>query len=136
MAFPAITNATGSNPGPGSETLPDTVQLPVGNVWKWGVFALTLAPATIAMSTTAEQTFSTTGIGLLTTDFVWVTSNQANPNVGIVGARVSAADALSIKFVNATPATQTPSTTASYTVLVVRLQPNWVKQATGNQLDW
>jgi hypothetical protein len=110
--------------------------LPVGNVWKWGVFALTLAPATIAMSTTAEQTFSTTGIGLLTTDFVWVTSNQANPNVGIVGARVSAADALSIKFVNATPATQTPSTTASYTVLVVRLQPNWVKQATGSQLDW
>lgn len=136
MAFPASTNVDGSNPGPNSVTLPDTIQMPTGNIWKVGLFNLTLNPATIAMSTAAEQTFAATGIGLLTTDFVWVNSNQQNNGVGIAGARVSANDTLNIKFINPTSATQTPSSTATYTVFVARVQPNWSAPASGNQLDW
>jgi hypothetical protein len=136
MANPAVTNVTGSNPGPQTDTLPDTVQLPTGNVWKFGLFKLTLSPTQIAISTAAEQTFSTTGIGLITTDFVWVNyQGTSNTGFGIVNARVSAADALSITFVNPGIAAVSP-TTASFQVLVMRIQPNWAKQATGNQIDW
>ena len=136
MAFPAVTNVTGSNPGPQSDTLPDTVQMPTGNLWKVGVFTLTLSPKQLAVSTAAEQTFSTTGIGLLTTDFVWVNYNGiSNAGFGIVNARVSSADALAITFANPGIATISP-TTAAFTVLVLRAQPNWSKQASGNQLDW
>jgi hypothetical protein len=136
MAFPSVTNVDGSNPGPNSTVLPDTVQMPTGNIWKSGVFNLTLAPVTIASSTTAEQTFAATGIGLITTDWVWVTSSQTNNGVGIVNARVSAYDTLNITWVNPQPTAGTPSTTASYSVFVVRVQPNWVKPSSGNQLDW
>lgn len=136
MAFPSVTNVDGANPGPNSATQPDTVQAPVGNLWKVGVFTLTLSPKQIAMSTAAEQTFSTTGIGLLTTDFVWVNyEGITNTGFGIVNARVSANDALSITFTNPGIAAVSP-TTAAFTVLVMRVQPNWAKQATGNQLDW
>ena len=136
MSFPSVTNVDGSNPGPNSTVLPDTVQMPTGNLWKVGVFNLSLTPATIAMSTVAEQTFAATGIGLLTTDWVWVTCNQANSNVGIVNCRVSATDTLNITWANPTIQTGTPSTTASYAVFVVRVQPNWAKPASGSQLDW
>ena len=136
MAFPSVTNLTGSNPGPNSSVVPDTVQLPVGNVIKSGVFSLSWGPKQIATSTAAEQTYTATGIGLLTTDFVWV-AYQGTSNTGwsIGNARVSANDTLSVTFVNPGIAAVSP-TTASFTVLVVRVQPNWVKPASGNQFDW
>jgi hypothetical protein len=136
MANVAVTNVTGSNPGPQTDTFPDTVQMPTGNLWKIGVFNLTLTPIAVAATTCAEQTFTATGIGLLTTDFVWVTSSKYSNPLGIVGARVTVADSLSITFVNPSNASYTPSSTASYTVMVLRVQPNWAKQSTGNQLDW
>lgn len=136
MAFPAVTNITGSNPGPGSETLFDTVQSPVGNLWKMGVFNISLSPKTVAATTTSEQTFSATGIGLLTTDFVSV--NLPTPQAGlfIAGARVSAADTLSITFGNTTNTASISPVTATYQVFVARIQPNWSAPASGNQIDW
>jgi hypothetical protein len=136
MAFPAVTNVDGSNPGPNSSALPDTVQTPVGNIWKNGVFSLTLSPAAIGATTTSEQTFSATGIGLLTTDLVVV--NKATSNAGIIigNARVSAADTLAIDFSNISTGTLTPTASQVYTVGVFRIQPNWTAPATGNQLDW
>ena len=68
MTNPTVTNVDGTNLGPNTSTLPDTVQLPTGNIWKSGVFNLTLSPASVANATSAEQTFAATGIGLLTTD--------------------------------------------------------------------
>ena len=151
MAFPAVTNVDGSNPGPNSSGLPDMVQSPVGNLWKVGTFAVALTPAALgAGPSLAEQTFigtaataSTTQyfptIGLLTTDIVVVTKPGAQTaNVGMLDARVSAADTLAIKFL-ATTGTPTPAagtTAAPYYVTVFRQQPNWTAPASGSQLDW
>ena len=84
MANPSVTNVDGSNPGPNVGLLPDTVQSPVGNLWKVGTFAIALTPAALSTGpSVGEQTFvgtaataSTTqywpAIGLLTTDRVIV----------------------------------------------------------------
>ena len=133
MAFPAVTNVDGSNPGPNSAT-PDFPQSPIGNVWKNGVFTVTLSPASVANATSAEQTFTMTG--LLTTDYVYVNKPTAQAGLGIVGARVSAADTLAITFMNATAATITPTASQAYIVQVVRVQPNWTAPASGSLIDW
>jgi len=151
MAFPATTNVDGSNPGPNSATQPDTVQTPVGNLWKVGSFDVSLTPAALSAGPSiGEQTFvgtaataSTTQyfptIGLLTTDVVVVTKRGAQTAaVGLLDARVSATDTLAIKFL-ATAGTPTPAagtTAAPYTVTVFRAQPNWTAPASGNQMDW
>ena len=140
MAFPAQTNVTGSNPGPNPANLPDTVQSPVGNLWKVGTFALVITPTALASGPSiAEQTYAATGIGLLTTDRVLVEYPGAQTaNVGMLDCRVSAADTLAIKWVASTgtptPAAGTAAT--PYYVTVFRQQPNWTAPASGNQIDW
>jgi hypothetical protein len=104
-------------------------------MWKVGVFQLTLSPVSVAWSTTTEQTFSATGIGLLTTDMVLVQKPTTQPGLGIVGSRVSAADTLAINFINVTT-TLTPTAAEVYKVAVFRIQPNWTAPASGNQIDW
>lgn len=150
MANPAVTNVTGSNPGPNSAPLPDTVVMPLGNLWKVGTFAIALTPAALgAGPSITEQTFIGTAatasatqyfpaIGLLTTDIVVVTKAGAQTAaVGMLDARVSAADTLAIKFI-ASAGTPTPAagtTALPYNVTVFRVQPNWVAASTP-QLDW
>jgi len=136
MANPAVTNITGSNPGPQVDTLPDTVQIPTGNLWKIGTFNLTLSPVAVAAITAPEQTFAATGIGLLTTDQVQVQCMAPLAGVGIANARVSAADTLAIQFVNPTAGSLTPTASTVYRVTVFRPQPNWTAPASGNQIDW
>lgn len=137
----STTNLTGSNPGPNTVTLPDTIQSPIGNIQKIGRFALTTITPTALGSgpSLGEQTFAATGIGLLTTDTVFVELQGAQTaNVSITSARVSANDTLAITFL-ATTGTPTPaaaSATAPYLVTVFRVQPNWTVPASGNQLDW
>lgn len=136
MGFPSVTNIDGSNPGPNSSVLPDTVQIPIGNLWKVGVFNITLSPASVATITAPEQTFAATGIGLLTTDQVHVQCMAPSAGVGIVNSRVSAADTLAIQFVNPTAGPIVPTASTIYRVTVLRPQPNWAAPASGNQLDW
>lgn len=136
MAFPAVTNVTGSNPGPQSDTLPDTVQMPTGNIWKEGVFSVTLSPSAIGATTSGEQTFAATGIGLLTTDLVLVQKPTAQAGILIGGSRVSASDTLAITFANISTGTLTPTASEVYKVGVFRVQPNWAAPASGNQIDW
>ncbi len=138
MTFVASTNISGTNPGPNPAILPDTVQMATGNAWKLGIFTLTLGPATVATTTSAEQTFAATGIGLLTTDFVWINASAASLGAGvsIASARVSASDTLAITFANVSAATATPATNGSYKIFVARIQPNWTAPASGSQLDW
>lgn len=136
MSNPSVTNVDGSNPGPNTVSAPDTVQMPTGNIWKIGQFTLTLTPVSVANATTTEQTFGTTGIGLLTTDVVLVQKPTTQPGLAIGGTRVSAADTLAINFVNVSSATITPTAGEAYKVSVFRIQPNWSAPATGNQLDW
>jgi hypothetical protein len=135
MANVATTNVDGSNPGPNVVTLPDTVQSPVGNVWKMGVFSLALTPASVAANTTAEQTFTATGIGLLVTDNVDVSKPSFQAGLGIVNVRVPSVDAIAVTYINATAAPIVPAA-ETYQVNVLRVQPNWVKPASGPQMDW
>lgn len=136
MTNPVVNNVDGSNAGPNVTALPDTVQYAVGNIWKAGVFSITLSPVSVANATSAEQTFATTGIGLLTTDLVLVQKPTAQAGLVIGGTRVSAADTLAITFANTTAATITPTASEVYIVGVWRVQPNWSAPASGNQLDW
>lgn len=141
MAFPSITNVTGANPGPNAATVPDTVQMPVGNMWKVGDFNLTgITPTALASGpSVAEQTFSATGIGLLVGDSVTVNyQGSQTANVALLSARVSANDTLALTFL-ATTGTPTPAAASAanpYVVSVFRIQPNWTKPASGNQMDW
>lgn len=132
MSNPAVTNVDGSNPGPNVVNLPDTVQSPVGNVWKEGVFQVTLTPASVANAETAEQTFTFTGA--LVGDYVGVNKPTAQAGLGIVGSRISAAGVLAITFANVTAATITPTAAEVYTVFVARVQPNWTNS--GANMDW
>lgn len=136
MANPVINNVDGSNAGPNVTSLPDTIQLPTGNIWKQGIFNVTLSPVSVANATSAEQTFAATGIGLLVGDLVLVQKPTAQAGLGLVGSRVSAADTLAITFGNFTSATITPTASENYTIGVWRQQPNWTAPASGNQFDW
>lgn len=131
----ATTNIDGSNPGPNVSSQPDTVQSPIGNVQKMGIFSIALTPTSVAANTTAEQTFSATGIGLLTTDNVDVSKPSFQAGLGIVNVRVSALDTIAITYINATASPIVPAA-ETYQVAVTRVQPNWTKPASGNQMDW
>jgi len=132
----ATTNIDGTNPGPNVAVLADTVQIPTGNIWKVGTFALALTPAALAAGpSVGEQAFAATGIGLLTTDRVFVEYPGAQTaNVALLDARVSANDTLAVKFLGTT-GTPTPAA-GTYYVTVFRQQPNWSAPASGNQIDW
>jgi hypothetical protein len=134
--FPASTNVDGSNPGPNYAQLPDTVQMPTGNIWKVGRFALTLSPVAVAAASAATQAFSATGIGLLTTDTVLLTCTAPLAGVINTNAYVSATDTLSVTFVNPTAGPLTPTASTVYYVTVFRVQPNWTAPVSGNQMDW
>jgi hypothetical protein len=135
MTFPATTNVDGSNPGPNVSTQPDTTQSPIGNVQKIGVFTISITPAAVAADSAPVQNFASTGIGLLTTDVVEVIEPSATTGVALTTAWVSAADQLSLQWVNPTAGSLTPPA-GNYIVSVLRVQPNWVKPASGNQMDW
>ncbi len=130
----ATTNVDGSNPGPNVVTLPDTVQYPIGNVWKIGTFAIALTPAAVATVTAPIQNFAATGIGLQVGDQVDVSPPSATANVALCSAWVSAADQLSIQWVNPTTGSLTPPA-GNYTVAVLRRLPEW-NNGGALQMDW
>lgn len=130
----ATTNVDGSNPGPNTVSLPDTVQYPVGNIWKVGVFSISLTPAAVSTVTAPVQNFAATGIGLLTTDQVDVSPPSATAGVAMCSAWVSAADQLSIQWVNPTTGSLTPPA-GNYLVSVMRPLPLW-KSGGALQMDW
>jgi hypothetical protein len=77
---------------------------------RFGVSSITIDVASVAANTTAEQTFTVTGLKV--GDFVAVNKPTNSAGLGIVNARVSAADTLAITFGNFTgsgidPASQT-----------------------------
>jgi hypothetical protein len=67
---------------------------------RWGVIDHTFDPASVAANTSAEQTTTVNG---LTTDMVVIVQKPtASAGIGIVNARVSAANTLAVTFMNAT----------------------------------
>lgn len=101
-------------------TLLATTSTTVGGgtaITKIAVFAPSLTPASVAAATSAEQTFTVTG--LATTDKVIVNGPAIAAGTGIVNARVSTADTLVLAFMNATAAAVTP-TAGVYNVVAFR----------------
>lgn len=78
------------------------------------LYQATLTPTSVATLTTAEQTFTVTG--LIAGSAVWVNKPSAQTGLGIVGARVSAANTLAVTFLNTTTGTLTPTAGEVYTV--------------------
>lgn len=77
-------------------------------------YAPTLSPASVAANTTAEQTFTVTG--LAATSLVIVNKPTAQAGLGIAGVRVSAANTLAINFSNDTSGSITPTASEVYQV--------------------
>lgn len=82
------------------------------------MISVTLSPAAASANTSAEQTFTVNG--LQAGDHVAVSKPTAQAGLGIVGARVSAANTLAITFGNFTASPITPTASETYLVLVSR----------------
>lgn len=89
-----------------------------GNAASLGIVRIALSPALVAANTTAEQTFSVTGLALK--DYVCVNKPTTQAGLGIVNSRVSAANTLAITFSNNTASGITPTAGETYQILVVR----------------
>ena len=85
---------------------------------RFGVVALPIDVASVAVNTTAAQTF--TMPGLKVGDFVAVSKPSLSAGLGVAGARVSVTDTLTITFINATAGAIDP---ASETYLVFWFRP-------------
>ena len=77
-----------------------STQIPRGNIARIFAVSATFNPASVATITTAEQ--SVTIQGLAVGDFVITQKPTNTAGVGVVNARVSAANTLSVTFVNPT----------------------------------
>lgn len=112
-----------SNPGPAVTTTQQTSG-GIGNIALDVLLGLTISPAIVAANTTAEQSFTVTGVQI--GDVVSVTKPTAQAGLGVVGARVSAANTVGITFSNNTAAGITPTAAETYTLNVVRPMPQYV----------
>lgn len=74
------------------------------------LYSQTLTPVSVAAITTAEQTFTVTG--LVAGSSVWVNKPSWQAGLGIAGVRVSAANTLAITFVNTTGVAIVPTSEA------------------------
>lgn len=90
-----------------------------GNMTDLFALNISITPASVNANTTSAQTFTVKG--LLTTDIIaGLTLNGAQTaGIGAHGAYVSAADTLSINFMNATGSSATPAA-GTYQLIVGR----------------
>lgn len=70
------------------------------------LYSQTLTPTSVAANTTAEQTFTVTG--LLANTLAWVNKPSWTSGLGIAGVRISAANTLAINFINTSSAAIVP----------------------------
>lgn len=94
--------------------------IPRGNIIGNWLLGPTLSPISVAPNTTAEQTFTVNGLQL--GDFIDAGKPTAQAGLGLVNARVSAANTLAITFSNNTAATITPTPSEVYSVGVTRAE--------------
>lgn len=71
-------------------------------------YSQSLAPVSVASATTAEQTFTVTG--LVSGSPVWVNKPSLTQGLGIAGVRVSGTNTLAITYINTTSAAIVPPT--------------------------
>ncbi len=105
--------------------MPGPSDISLGNLQLDMLLGVTLSPVSVAANTTAEQTFTVNG--LIVGDFVLVQKPTSQAGLGIVGARVSAANTLAVTYVNATAAPIVPTASELYLINVNRrenIDPN------------
>lgn len=98
--------------------MPGPSDISLGNLQLDMLLGVTLSPALVALNTSAEQTFTVNG--LLVGDFVLVQKPTSQAGLGIVGARVSAANTLAITFMNNTGSNIQPTASELYLINVNR----------------
>ena len=97
------------------------------------IYSQTLTPVSVAANTTAEQTFTVTG--LVAGSMVAVNKPSAQTGLGIDGVRVSALNTLAINYVNVTAAAIVPAS-ETYTIGNFQLPidtttgNSWIEQTT------
>lgn len=91
---------------------------PVATPTAGSMLQVTLSPVAVAAGTVAEQ--NVTVAGLKTTDLVFIGPYSCATAVGLCGARVSAVDTLTLRFVNPTAGSVTPTASQTYNFLVVK----------------
>jgi hypothetical protein len=92
-----------------------------GNAYSINIIDATLDVASVAANTSAEQTFTVNG--LTTKDVVFVNKSDLDAGLGVVNARVSAANTLALTFMNTTGSPINPAS-ETYKLLVVRPESN------------
>lgn len=78
-----------------------------------------LTPVAVGANTTAEQTFTVPGLNV--GDFVNAIKPTTQAGLGLVNARVSAANTLALAFANTTGGGLTPTAGERYAVMVDRV---------------
>lgn len=106
-----------------------TSGIQMGNVYGTYVIQATLTPTSVSATTTSTQTF--TVVGLKTTDMVNVCPPSQTANVTLAASRVSAADTLSLTFINPTAGALTPAA-GVYFIEVIRPESNLAKTSIGD----
>jgi hypothetical protein len=102
-------NATAGNLTPTASEIYNVTTLKPANPAVASVFTATVTPGSVAANTTAEQTFSVTGITSGQPVMAVPNYNLSQPlGIGMAGVRASATNQIAINFVNATGATITP----------------------------
>lgn len=81
-------------------------------------FSVQLTPSSVGANTSAEQTFTVTGLQYGSAPIVVKPTAQAG--IGIVGARVAADDTLGITFMNTTAGGITPTAGETYLIAALR----------------
>ena len=94
--------------------------IPRGNINELQIVSLALTPSAVGANTTAQQTFTVTGVKVGEV-VVAVEKPSHQAGLGIVGARVTAVDTVGITFSNNTGAGITPTAGETYDFVVARL---------------
>lgn len=101
--------------------------IPRGNINELQVLSVALTPSAVSANTTAQQTFTVTGVKVGDV-VVAVEKPSHQAGLGIVGARVTAANTVGITFSNNTGSGITPTAAETYDFVVARLdntQASW-----------
>lgn len=94
--------------------------IPRGNINELQVLSVALTPSAVSANTTAQQTFTVTGVKVGDV-VVAVEKPSHQAGLGIVGFRVTAADTVGITFSNNTGAGITPTAGETYDIVIARL---------------
>lgn len=108
--------------------MPGQSDIPLGNLQLITLLQATISPANVVTATAPSQTFTVNG--LTVGDVVVVQKPTVQAGLALGGARVTAANTLSITFVNPTVADILPTAGETYLILVFRREnPNGLPTA-------